>query len=176
MTFVAGSTVTGVSSLCNLADYELTKYKEMLDKLADVSVSIEEVLDDFPAGADQRQNDRYSQARRERDLMQEEEHYLLIERLLGRHQEHRLQLHDVESEAEEILDDAEEVGPGPDQPYGLTSATQSHYMFSQFQQHQESGTGTAAPEDEVGDFQDASDLDLQALGLGARPAGSRASH
>ena len=174
MTFVAGSTVTGVLSLCNLADYELSKYKEMLDKLADISVNIEEVLDDFPPGADQRNNDRYSRARRERDLTQEEEHYLLIERLLSRHQEHRSRLDDLESEAEEVPDDAvevvddgEEVGLGQDQQYGFTSATQSHYTFQQFQRQQdEAGTGAAAPENEEGDFQDAFDLDMQALGLG----------
>ena len=59
---MAGSTVTGVSSLCNLAEYELTKYRELLEKLSDVSITIEEVIDEFPAGADQRSNDRYSGA------------------------------------------------------------------------------------------------------------------
>ena len=47
--------VTGVSSICNLVDYDMTRYKEMLDKLGDASVDIEATLDDFPVGSEQHQ-------------------------------------------------------------------------------------------------------------------------
>ena len=44
-TFVVGSVVTGVSSLCIVAEYDLKKYRELLDKLGDASLDIEMVLD-----------------------------------------------------------------------------------------------------------------------------------
>ena len=166
ITFVAGSTVTGVSSLCNLAEYELTKYKELLEKLSDVSVTIEEVIDEFPAGADQRNNDLYSGARRERDLRQEEEHFILIERLLGRHQEHRVRMVEVDSETEEPLDDAEDVGRSHGQPFGFVSATQSHYTFSQFQQRQESLQENIPPGEDADDFQDVEGPRPASIGIG----------
>ena len=62
-TYVAGSVVTGVSSGCNLVDYDISKYKEMVDKLGDLSVEIKSTLDGFPAGSDMHRNDRFSQAR-----------------------------------------------------------------------------------------------------------------
>ena len=48
-TFVGGSVITGVSSICNAKEYDLAKYKELMDKLGDASLDIESVLDEFPA-------------------------------------------------------------------------------------------------------------------------------
>ena len=46
-TFVMGSTVTGVSSLCNAAEYELDKYKELVEKLGEASLEVDATLDQF---------------------------------------------------------------------------------------------------------------------------------
>ena len=112
-TYVARSVVTGVSSGCNLADYDISKYKEMVDKLGDLSVEIESTLDGFPAGSGMHQNDQFSQARRDRDLANEDESLAMIETLLSRYQEQTNRLDDVRSDGEEeIQDDAVEVGSG----------------------------------------------------------------
>ena len=42
-TFVMGSTVTGVSSLCNIAEYELDKYKDLVEKLGEASLEVDAV-------------------------------------------------------------------------------------------------------------------------------------
>ena len=130
-TFVVGSVVTGVSSLCVIAEYDLKKYRELLDKLGDASVDIESVLDEFPLGAEQHKNDRYNASRRTRDTMMEEEQFLVIESLVNRYQDERVRLTDVESDDGTILDDAVEVGIGPGDGYGLLTHTQTYYPFSQ---------------------------------------------
>ena len=86
-TYVAGSVVTGISSGCNLVDYDIGKYRELVDRLGDVSVEIESTLDDFPVGSEVHRNDRFSQARRERDILNEDESLAKIEILLGRYQD-----------------------------------------------------------------------------------------
>ena len=83
-TFVAGSVVTGISSACYLPDYDLTSYREMVDKLGDVSLDIESTLDEFPAGADPRQNERFSSERRDRDVVNEEEQLTVLSTLVLR--------------------------------------------------------------------------------------------
>ena len=138
-TYVEGSVVTGVSSICNLVDYDMTHYKEMLDKLGDASVDIEATLDDFPVGSEQHRNDRYSKTRRDRDLAHEDEQMMRIKVLLNRHQEQSGRLDDVESDDGEVQDDAIPVtdeGMVPEaaatQPsFGLTSQTMTHYTFEQ---------------------------------------------
>ena len=73
---------------------------------------------------------------------------------------------EVDSETEEPVDDAEDVGRALGEPFGFVSETQSHYTFSQFQQRQDSQQEDVPPDEEADDFQDVEDLDLQALGLG----------
>ena len=133
-TFVVGSVVTGVSSLCNIVDYDLKKYRELLDQLADASIEVEATLDDFPAGAPQHLNHRYNASRRTRDTANEEEQFLVIEALLTRYQEERVRLHDVDSDDEEPRDDAVDAGRSGAEGFGLTSYTQTHYPFSDMNQ------------------------------------------
>ena len=135
-TYVAGSVVTGVSSVCNIADYDLRKYRDLLDKLGEDSVDIEAALDELPSGAPQHANDRYNTLRRTRDIHMEEAQFATIEAMLYRYQEERVRLADVLSDGEDDSNDAVDVGPGLsppdlDQPFGfgLTSHTQTHYPF-----------------------------------------------
>ena len=129
-TFVDGSLVSGVSTLCNPADYDISKYKQLLEQLDDVSAEIEATLDEFPAGAEQHANDRYGKDRRDRDVANEEEHFVLVEALLKRHQEQADMLADVD---QEVVDDAVTVhGPQDASPFGLTSGTMTHYTFERF--------------------------------------------
>ena len=149
-TYVAGSVVTGISSGCNLVDYDIAKYRELVDKLGDVSVEIESTLDTFPAGSDIQRNDRFSQTRRERDLANEDEALSRIEILLSRYQEQTSRLDDVRSDGEDDAPndavsvrggestpprDEEPIHPGVQPPgaahgrYGLMSQTNHLYPF-----------------------------------------------
>ena len=134
-TYVAGSEVTGVSSICAIAEYDLKRYRDLVDALGDASLEVEAVLDDFPAGAEQHRNDRYNATRRTRDIQYEEEQFLVIEELVGRYQEERVRLVDVQSDDEEDLDDAVDVGSlpqGQDQTAGIElgalTDTQTHFI------------------------------------------------
>ena len=129
-TFVMGSTVTGVSSICNAADYELGKYKELVEKLGEASLEVDAVLDQFPAGAEEHSNARFSQARRERDIRCEDEQLMVIDSLLSRYQEQRVRLFDVRSDGEDgVVDDAVDVAEDAPGGYGLVSRTETHYTF-----------------------------------------------
>ena len=129
-TFVMGSTVTGVSSLCNIAEYELDKYKDLVEKLGEASLEVDAVLDQFPAGSEEHVNGRFNQARRERDICCKDEQLMLIENLLGRYQEQRVRLRDVHSNSEDGgIDDAVEVSAEVSGGYGLLSRTETHYTF-----------------------------------------------
>ena len=135
-TFVAGSVATGVSSLCNAAEYDLTRYKTLMDKLGDASLDVESTLDEFPRGSSQHLQDRYNASRRTRDIQCEEEQLRTIETLLLRYQEERVRLDDVLSDGDEDVNDAVEVGGGEGidsghaAPFGLMSQTQTHYQFN----------------------------------------------
>ena len=89
----------------------------MVDKLGDVSIEIESTLDTFPAGSDIQRNDRFSQARRDRDIANEDESLSLIETLLNRYQEQTSCLDDVRSDGEdEAPNDAVSVRGGDSSP------------------------------------------------------------
>ena len=129
-TFVGGSVVTGVSSVCNAKEYDMSKYKELMDKLGEASLDIEAVLDDFPHGSNHHQQDRYNATRRTRDIDNEEEQLRTIENLLLRYQEQRVRLDEVGSDDEDGRDDAVAVGSREPTPYGLMSQTSTHYQFN----------------------------------------------
>ena len=129
-TFIIGSVVTGVSSLCIVAEYDLKKYQELLDKMGDASLEIEAVLDDFPMGAEQHRNVRYNATRRTQDTQYEEEQFLVIESLLNRYQNERVRLTELQSDDKDGVDDVEETRPGTSGGFGLLSHTQTHYPFT----------------------------------------------
>ena len=135
-TFVAGSVVTGVSSVCNAMEYDLTKYKLLMDKLGEASLDVESTLDEFPSGSHHHQRDRYNASRRTRDIENEEDQLRTIEILLLRYQEERVRLDDVLSEGEDDGNDAVELqdddcAPSePSAPWGLMSRTNTHYQFN----------------------------------------------
>ena len=139
-TFVVGSVITGVSSLCNVQEYDLTKYKDLVEQLGEMSLEIECTLDEFPVGSTEHRNDRYNATKRTRDMQNEEEQRLVIETLLNCYQDERSRLDEVQSEAEEPIDDTVEVDGGlddqpeteivrPRAPYGLLSQTNTLYQF-----------------------------------------------
>ena len=124
--------VTGVSSVCNIIDYDLDKYRRLVDELGEASLSVEAALDDLPANAEQHSNDIYNATRRTRDVENEEEQLLKIEGMLNRYQEQRARLTELASEDEETPNDAVDVGLfAAQEPFGLTSGTQIHYSLDQ---------------------------------------------
>ena len=82
-----GSVVTRVSSICNVVEYDLGKYKELVERLGEASLDIESTLDTFPAGAPEHTNDRFNQDRRNRDIQHEDGQLRIIETLLTRFQD-----------------------------------------------------------------------------------------
>ena len=138
-TFVAGSVVMGVSSLCVIADYELRRYRELLEQLGDASIEIEATLDEFPRGASEHLNDRYNASRRTRDIQIEEEQFVVIETLVLRYQDERVQLDDVlsdDEEAEDVVPEQQtgrqrQVWPDESHPHPLpVHASRSSYPGS----------------------------------------------
>ena len=135
-TFLGSSVVTGVSSLCNVREYELGKYKGLMDQLGEASLDIEAVLDEIPAGSHHHQQDRYNATRRTRDIQNEEDQLRTIEILLMRYQDERSRLDDLISDGEDEGNDAVEVQDdtappaGMVAPYGLLSQTSTHYQFN----------------------------------------------
>ena len=57
--------------MCNVIEYDLSKYKELVEGLGEASIDVEAALDDFPVDTDQHWNDRYNAARRTRDVENE---------------------------------------------------------------------------------------------------------
>ena len=183
-TYVAGSIITGVSSGCNLVDYDITKYCELVDKLGDVSIEIESTLDTFPAGSDIQRNDRFSQARRDRDIANEDESLSIIETLLNRYQEKTSRLDDVRSDGEdEAPNDAVSVRGGSSPPrhedratpvvhppeenagrFGLMSQTNRLYPFGEETDLVARGVTTGLAAENLVDNEGGS---FDALGLGA---------
>ena len=113
-----------------------------MDKLGDASLEIESTLDTFPAGSDKHDNDRFSSARRQRDIMNEDEQLMLIETLLVRYQEERARLRELEEDDQSVRDDAVDVGQGLDAAgddpvsplaapgrFGLQLDTHTHLQF-----------------------------------------------
>ena len=170
-TFVAGSVVTGISSACNLPDYDLTSYREMVDKLGEVSLDIESTLDEFPAGADPRQNERFSTERRERDVANEEEQLTVLSTLVLRYQEQDARLQEMDSDGDGPVDDAVDVATLDPTAYGIFSHTNTLYAFGDgphpgagFQlDHQREDARTSEQADSP---PEGLDLPLAALGLG----------
>ena len=155
-TFVVGSEVTGMSSLCNIVEYDLGKYRSLLDQLGEASVDIEEVLDDFPVEATQHKNDMFNASRRTRDIENEEERFMVIESLLNQYQNEWVRLHDVLSDGEDDgVDDTVDISLNQPEGFGLLTHTLTYYPFSDTDHSINPGrlVGEEGPE-------------LQSLGLG----------
>ena len=122
-----GSEVTGVSSICNIIDYDRTKYQEALIQLSEASLEVDSILDDLPIDDTRHQNDRFNISRQTRDLQSEDEQLMVLEGLLNRWQERQRRL----DEFDEPIDDAVEVGTGDEtrEPFGLMSQTNTLYTF-----------------------------------------------
>ena len=183
VTFVAGSVVTGVSSACNVAEYNIGKYKELVEKLGDTSVEIKSILDRFPAGADQQRNDSFSSSRRERDITNEDEQLMIIETLLGRYKEQRERLRELASDEEEtpeqVVVRGVEEGLQPDDPvspvaaearFGLMTETNTRNYF-ETQRVAFEGLGVEVLGPDLNQLED--DGSWDALGIARIPGGSQ---
>ena len=119
--------MTSIASIHDIIEYDLTDYKGLLERLEEVSLEIEAVLDNFPAKSDKHVNDRYNLDRRSRDTRNEEVQWLVIGTLLRRQQEHTVRQQDVGSDDEDGLDDAVNVSGVRERPYVILSHTNTHY-------------------------------------------------
>ena len=72
-TFHAGSVVTSVSSQFDLLTADLTKYEAALEALRELDLELEEDVDQLSPGSASRENPRFNQAGRARELEDEKE-------------------------------------------------------------------------------------------------------
>ena len=100
-TFHAGSVVTSASSQFDLLVADLTKYETILETLRDLDLELEEDMDQLSPGSASRDNPRFCQAGRARDLDDERNHLARLAVLLQRHG-------DLADRLQEVTDDEDE--------------------------------------------------------------------
>ena len=80
--FHDGSSVTGVSSHFDLAKSDLSKYHALVESLQELSLELENAIDDFPTHQNQTMHPRYGDEWRNRILENEEIHLTLVNDLV----------------------------------------------------------------------------------------------
>ena len=142
-TFHAGSVVTSISSQFDLLTADLSKYEEALEALRELDLELEEDMDQLAPGSASRNNPRFSQDGRTRELEDERNHLARLAVLLQRHGELADRLQEV-SEAENEPPVA--VEPTLDQEAGPLTGTQtSRELIGLFNLGSAGGLGTRSP-------------------------------
>ena len=86
-TFHGGSTITAASSQFDLLSGDLAKYEEIIIRLQDIDIELEDTLDALPRRSELKANPRFLQSAREKDLDDERQHVAKIAVMLRRHAE-----------------------------------------------------------------------------------------
>ena len=100
-TFHAGSVVTSISSQFDLLAADLSKYEAALETLRELDLEMEEYVDQLAPGSASRDNPRFSQAGRARELDDERNHLTRLSVMLQRHGELAARLQEVAEEEDE---------------------------------------------------------------------------
>ena len=129
-TFHAGSVVTSASSQFDLLVADLTKYETILETLRDLDLELEEDMDQLPPGSASRDNPRFCQAGRARDLDDERNHLARLAVLLQRHGDLADRLQEVTDDEDEpqIMEEAGVV----EDPARLTETQTSRQLIQMF--------------------------------------------
>ena len=141
-TFHAGSVVTSVSSQFDLLTADLSKYEAALEALRELDLELEEDVDQLSPGSASRDNPRFSQAGRARELDDERNHLARLSVMLQRHGELAARLQEVTEEEDEpqVVEVTDGVGDS-----GVLTGTQTSreliQMFN-FDEARVPGTGT----------------------------------
>ena len=91
--------MTGVSSQFDLARSDLSKYHALVESLQELSLELENAIDDFPTHQNRTMHPRYGDERRNRILENEEIHLSLVNKLVTIQTELRERLKDVDDPA-----------------------------------------------------------------------------
>ena len=97
-TFHDGSTITAASSQFDVLTGDLAKYEEIIGRLQDIDIELEDTLDALPRQSDLKTNPRFQQTARERDLDDERQHVAKIAIMLRRHAELASRLAELDDE------------------------------------------------------------------------------
>ena len=93
--------MTSVSSQFDLLTADLTKYEAALEALQELDLELEEDVDQLSPGSASRDNPRFSQAGRARELEDERNHLARLSVLLQRHGELAARLQEVAEDEDE---------------------------------------------------------------------------
>ena len=107
--FCDGSTMTGVSSILDLAVSDLSNYRALVESLQDLSLELDDAIDNFPTHQNRTMNPRYGDEQRNRVLENEEIHLSLVNELVAIQTELRERLEEVDDPAddEKVVQDFE---------------------------------------------------------------------
>ena len=128
--FHAGSVVTSVSSQFDLLTADLTKYETALEALRDLDLELEEDMDQLSPGSASRDNPRFSQAGRARELEDERNHLARLAVMLQRHGELADRLQEVADDEDEPQ--VVEVADAVEDSEGLTETQTSRELIQMF--------------------------------------------
>ena len=103
--FHGNSVVSGVSSIFDLTEADLTKYKTLLEAIREAALDLEGMLNSFPEDSAHRTNPRYSRERTDRDVLNEEIHMSKIEEILADHASHQERLAELTTELGDHIGD-----------------------------------------------------------------------
>ena len=141
-TFHAGSVVTSVSSQFDLLAADLSKYEAALETLRELDLEMEEDVDQLGPGSASRDNPRFSQAGRARELDDERNHLARLAVMLQRHGELADRLQEVTEEEDEPQVVQETGGDGGADV--LTGTQTSRQLIQMFGFNEETAPGIGA--------------------------------
>ena len=148
-TFHAGSVVTSTSSQFDLLAADLTKYEAVLEALRDLDLELEEDMDQLAPGSTSRDNPRFSQAGRARELDDERNHLARLSVMLQLHGELATRLQEVADEEEEPPVEETVVTTEHEDP--LTATQTSRQLIELFDLEGAGVSGTETRPDEQDD-------------------------
>ena len=96
--FHTSSVGTDTSSQFDLAIHDLSKYHDLVDKVKEMAIRLDVAVDKFPPEHPYSANPRYSQAKLDGDVQNEEAHLSKLESIMESHKVHRDRLTEVEED------------------------------------------------------------------------------
>ena len=103
--------MTGVLSKFDLDKSDLSKYCALVESLQELSLKLEDAIDEFPAHLNRTWHPRYGDERRKRTLENEEIHLTLVDDLVATQAELRERLREVDDTTDDDKEEREFESP-----------------------------------------------------------------
>ena len=152
-TFHDGSTITAASSQFDLLTGDLAKYEEIIIRLQDIDIELEDTLDALPRQSELKTNPRFQQSAREKDLDNERQHVAKIAVMLRRHAELASRLAELDDEDVEDYLALQPDGVSDPQLTGTQTARELTGMFGDAAAVLQGGAGGDQDLERAGDAQ-----------------------